>query len=659
MNTEKRIKSAELRKKRTLITLFILFFGLFTVFYVSRKKDEVLDSYNYVPGMDGLNKAYNCYDISVDIIDSDNVWFGTDAGLKKYNKNNGRWHTYSYHSGVPSRFITSIAQTTDKIWFGTWEGLSFLDRNSGKIKSLNKKDGLPSNRVFDVYTAGDNIYLGTSNGLGIYNRRKDSVKSFGLYTEYAGREVLSIASSKGLIYLGHDNGKISVIKPDGTLKDSLINRKSREDVFIWDLTFSEAGDTLFAATSDKGVWLYDMTESAWTFFDVDNGYMSRGAHTIAIVDNEIWAGHFNGIMRYNPEVGSWINMTNSDAEKYNFHVTAIENDEDYTWYGTTEYGAGKIFGEMVKWVPVNAGLTHDNIVCLQKSGDDIFTGFGYMGGGFDIISAKDFTWKRNVGSQSGNPVYHVTSFFRLGDTVFCGGYEGIAAFSKAGEILENAQTAEDALFGEPVGYLLYQNRIYFGDGEGLKAMNPADMSIKSVDNSHIFKTQSFCSDGATIYLGSYFKGVISFNLETGNKKSFADLPSPAKVTAVYNNKLWVFSDRISEASFGIADTKTGHILDPVEAADMPRRIKTILTETPAACAEVINGRLWIGTEDKGFLIYDSDKADWKILNHKNGLLNDHPRSVESYGPRIFTGMLGGLARLSGKALYSELYKNEN
>jgi ligand-binding sensor domain-containing protein len=110
---------------------------------------------------DGLPDNFINGGVAVD--SNNNKWFGTVAGVAKYN--NSTWTVYKTSNGLIDNYTTCIAvDKNNNIWVGTNSGVSKF--NGTSWTSYTTSDGLIDNGV--VYIAGDfdgSVWFATSVGV--------------------------------------------------------------------------------------------------------------------------------------------------------------------------------------------------------------------------------------------------------------------------------------------------------------------------------------------------------------------------------------------------------------------------------------------------------------------------------------------------------------
>ena len=130
--------------------------------------------------LDKIGRQSNLADISVIVTDEDEIWFGTSKGATKYNVESGDFVTYTQSDGLASNAVTCIALNGKEIWFGSADGgVAQLDKATGSWHVFNTDNGLLHNRVEAIAFDGDQLWFGTERGLCRYNQKT------GTWTSYA------------------------------------------------------------------------------------------------------------------------------------------------------------------------------------------------------------------------------------------------------------------------------------------------------------------------------------------------------------------------------------------------------------------------------------------------------------------------------------------
>ena len=122
----------------------------------------------------------NAEDISTIAIDGEIIWFGTNRGVTRYNTASKNMVNFTPTDGLASRIVTCIAVNGTEIWFGSPDaGATRYSKTTEAWKIFNTEHGLIHNRVEAIAVDGEQIWFGTELGLCRYDRK------MGTWTSYA------------------------------------------------------------------------------------------------------------------------------------------------------------------------------------------------------------------------------------------------------------------------------------------------------------------------------------------------------------------------------------------------------------------------------------------------------------------------------------------
>ena len=128
-----------------------------------------MDRQEYRPGLFKGRRTYRRtdiigfappYDVSAILQDrQEALWFGTNAGLIKYQGNTRT--LYTVKDGLAGDAVRAIIEDRQgTLWIGTYGGLSALE--NGQFLSYRRSDGLGSDQVRALYEDHDGaLWIGT------------------------------------------------------------------------------------------------------------------------------------------------------------------------------------------------------------------------------------------------------------------------------------------------------------------------------------------------------------------------------------------------------------------------------------------------------------------------------------------------------------------
>ncbi|MDN5287160.1 MAG: hypothetical protein JWR38_3434 [Mucilaginibacter sp.] len=232
-----------------------------------------------------------------------NMWFGTPAGLYYYNfitKQLRQFNKAEADSNkLYSDYINCITETSGgEILIGTnFGGLSVYKAQTNSFKTFRETDGLANNNVLGIVEDNSGkLWVSTANGLSELNLQTDEFRNYTKSDGLAGNEFNSrsyFKDSQGKIFLGGINGltsfypkeielntykapivftelklfnqPVGVSRPDGLLKEQLINTESL--TFKHDQNHFTIGFALLNyIKSDKNKYVFKLVgyEKDWT-----------------------------------------------------------------------------------------------------------------------------------------------------------------------------------------------------------------------------------------------------------------------------------------------------------------------------------------------------------------------------------------------------------
>ncbi|MGE0636620.1 MAG: two-component regulator propeller domain-containing protein [Bacteroidia bacterium] len=312
------------------------------------------------------------------------LWFGTDNGVVKYDRNNNTWDRFTIANGLGDNFIYDVKSfNSNTIWVasngggvsryisGSWTTLTTDDglasntvraitrSNSGKIwfatyggglsrlynsqwTTYNTTNGMPTNYFYSAFTDADgNLWFGTSN--------HGVMKFDSVWTNYtdldglAGNTVLSIGQT--------DDGKMLFAGTNGvTIYDgNTWQTITQADGLPANLAYSvmEDADGNIRIGTDNGMSIYDGNNL--TTVTTANGIASDKVYSIMQdSQSDIWLGHLdNGASRYTGT--QWLNYYNGTGLTSNYVYESAQDMNGTMWFRTSN-GITKYDG--INWTSV-------------------------------------------------------------------------------------------------------------------------------------------------------------------------------------------------------------------------------------------------------------------------------------------------------------------
>jgi ligand-binding sensor domain-containing protein len=192
------------------------------------------------------------------------LWVGTDKGLCSFDGD--EFKAYTLDSLGTNTIIALSSDKAGNLWIGTTNGLFYFD---GK-KFISKKDLLPtsaSNQRINCLSldSKDHLWIGMDNQI---IRTKDNVETWSYTNGYSGGKVYDISEdNKGNIWLATYRGAYSF---DGQSFNKFNTNEGLKSNLLQSL-FVDKNDNLWFAYQDKGISVYNPTDSTFTHLSERDG----------------------------------------------------------------------------------------------------------------------------------------------------------------------------------------------------------------------------------------------------------------------------------------------------------------------------------------------------------------------------------------------------
>jgi len=279
---------------------------------------------------------------AIHVMSNGDVWAGTDFGACHYDGNS--WTTYTTTDGLGNDQIKCIEEdASGNVWFGTNSGASFYDGNSWT--NIGTSDGLPFGGVTAIsFDSNGDALLGSGlGGVAVYNGTIGSIlteasnglvddRIRGIRLEANGNRW--IGTSEGISVLDASNSNIGYHTQMYTLPapDTL---NPIEDIEIDNSGNIWVGVYVDYLVTEGGVCAYD--GNSWTEYHVADGLVGPVIRALAIDDdNSVWVATSSGVSKISDHQVSLTKQSASTFEMFpnpakdKVNVSFDENSEGGT-----------------------------------------------------------------------------------------------------------------------------------------------------------------------------------------------------------------------------------------------------------------------------------------------------------------------------------------
>ena len=282
--------------------------------------------------------------LSLHVAQDGALWFGTDAGVSRYD---GAWRSLTKESGLPSDRVRAITQTEDgALWFGTDAGLARYDPDGICCRVWTTAAGLPDDDVHALAVGVQpspgsmmpGVWVGTTGGLAYVDGERvvpdapvpdASIQALAVTAK--GELLASVAG--GGVWSREEGGKWQALGAGVPVADGPLALAAGQDGRIW-------------AGTENG--LLSLQDGRWLPFPLLGD--DQGLKVLAVLPDRaggVWAGTESGLF-HDPDASlEGLPVVHYQAQRdglINEHVRAIASDRDGgVWFGTIA-GASRYAG---------------------------------------------------------------------------------------------------------------------------------------------------------------------------------------------------------------------------------------------------------------------------------------------------------------------------
>jgi PAS domain S-box-containing protein len=389
------------------------------------------------------------------------IWIGTqDDGLKRWDLDAGRFHSYRYQPGDPhsiadNRVVALLQDRSGTLWVGTWNrGTSRIDLSSGGFERFvhiaDDPHSLGAGRVQGI--APDekgNVWIGTWGG-GLNRLRKGSGEVERYRNDPANPHSLSndvvravqvnadgiwVGTAGGLNLLDPATGRFTRFLNDPADPRSISSNQ------VYSLGFDRSG-SLWIGTMDRGLNRYVASSKTFERFlpDPKNPDSLSSPFVTQILEDargNLWIGTTGGLDLLDRKTGRFRHFRHNEKDRATLSQNAItrliEDRSGTIWVGTTsgfnrmEYRRdGSI---RFRRYSVRDGMENDVVLDIEEDGDgQLWLGTNAGLSRFDPVRSTFKNFTAVDGLIDGT--YMVGGGARDADgTLFFGGTRGLTAFN--------------------------------------------------------------------------------------------------------------------------------------------------------------------------------------------------------------------------------------
>ena len=614
--------------------------------------------------------------------DDEIVWFGTNAGLLRYDRLSDTWRHYAMRDGLPNNEIWSVTLDGDHIWtlhiggvvgrllierdrwqhweispsaiwstLGTiavdseyvwvstaWEGIKRFDKSTETWETFSQRDGLGHGETNDILIDDNYVWITAWGDASRYNRRTEEWESLSEH-RVTSRVTFGIQSGIDGFWMLHawtDWGDPIASKYHystqswSELKTPRISRgKYYREWFGAAMQLVETPENVWLATQSTGIGRYNKATKDWRFLNYETGlpHDQLAEDSMVVDDDYVWVGNNGGLSRYDKRTESWTTFIASRTSSAigPGKVLAIAADSRYLWVGTPK-GLHRYDKEKNQWTrhPYRGDWAWG---VKNLTVDEKYLWLGTDGGLRRYDKAAD-TWEEYT-VKNGLPSNIVRDIDVEGYDLWVATDSGTAIFNRLSDDPNSWETHSHTLEIETMG----DERQYAH-------------TLLSNDVRCVTVTKDF------VWFGTD-EGVCRYNRENETWATILtkeDLNvEDISTIATDGNIIWFGTNR-GVTKYDIVSKDTVRIT-PSDG----------LASHIVTCIALDGTEIWFGSANSGATRYDKDTGEWKIFNVEHGLIHNGVRAIAVDGEQIWFGTELGLCRYNRRVgtwtSYAEAFSN--
>ena len=552
---------------------------------------KLSQKFTHYSKQDGLNQS------SVNFIfqDSENyVWIANFGGINRFDGYEFTSYVNDFEdtNSIPDNSVWSIYERKNKtLWFGTKAGLSKYNRTSNDFENYFINQTSKSEATLSIKAlfedSKSNFYIGTEGeGLYLFSEDTKTFSNVNLIPKNAKVSAVSEDKFQNL-WVATENLGVFIINQDRVKVVSLIKNKTLVSETVWSLLSDESGDIWIGTDIDGLVHYNTILKTLTHFKDDGEKYKYDSGNKIKTIaedkDGRIWVGSATeGLAYYSKEESVFYHYKNNPFDTnslFDNDVSSLFSGNSGELYvGLYTKGFNKLittpFYSLKNNLNDSNTLSNNNVYCIYKDKEETLW-MGTFGGGLnkynpETNSFKHYRHDENNKQSISHDWVRIIYEDKKG-TIWIGTWGGgLNKFDKKTETfiryLPNSNNPNSinhniitALFEDQDGQLWIGSygggiNIYQPETDDFKSIVHNKENENSISDDHI--TSFFLGENGLIWICTYGGGINSYNKETNTFKRY--LPDNKKAYSLNNHKpLHMF--KVPDSSFYWVTTLGGGI----------------------------------------------------------------------------------------------------
>lgn len=273
--------------------------------------------------------------------------------------------TFNSSQGLPGDWIKGLFRDGDKVVATTMAGTAMFDSAEGMFVPFAPGKGFRGSRVTGWAEFGGKTYVGTEAALNV--RQSGSWSSLDRYQQVLHNEELLHAAPDALFAVARVMFG-GVLRFDGK-EWKIVDRGPGTGIMNNATSIATRGDEIFIGTTTNGLFHFD--GKAWKVLGPEQGLPGVWVTSLAVSDEGIWVGCFNGLALY--EDGRFRKITPADGLPGN-KISALKVIKGKLVVGTMDRGLSIKIRNLFVNVGMEKGLTDNRIEAIAEADEGAWVG---------------------------------------------------------------------------------------------------------------------------------------------------------------------------------------------------------------------------------------------------------------------------------------------
>lgn len=592
------------------------------------------------------------------------MWFGTKNGLNRFDGYTFKIYSRNHRAdGLGNSIIYCITEdrTTGNLWIGTDKGAYIFDPRTEKFEFFDRKTS--ENRPMELTLNKIIVYqneVWMLTGLGIYVFNRTIGKFASLASEL---NEFSTASPSDICI---DDNKIWISIPSFGI---IAYENKKYTPFYTDrqtkiIRLSTYRNLLLAGTPSNGLFLIDKATKSVRHTPLKQPWgrekESTLIHVITAIDNTVWIGTEDGIYIYSPQ--GMTHLSHHPGDPY-----SLSNNAVYSIYQDSDKGiwVGSYFGGIdyipkhdiafEKYYPSSdphsIGGSRVREMCEDKSGN-LWIATEDNGLNYYDTRTKRFT-RYSTNTEPIRLSYTNIQCLNLtGDKLWIGYYhKGIDVLDLNTRKIEHFEQANTPALDNNDIFTIYTDlsgQTWIGTSTGVLKYNARKNEFTKCPEIGTFYISDIHQDPeGYIWFATYNIGAIRYNTHDGTCKRFSHDPHDStsicynRITTIFEDdsqRLWFGSE---DGGFCLYDNKTETFMQITTKDGLPSNVIHKILEDN-------RHTLWISTNN-GLANYDPETGKIRNYNTSNGLLSkqfNYNSGIATADGKLYFGNISGMIAFS-------------